>query len=288
MLNTVLKLIISIFKMFRYPFYIICCAFLLFALLVIINLIILRFKGYKIKKGTRVRVKRQGLIRRIFLEAPKRYAKDLVERDPDFFRHQGLVVYTGRQGRGKSIALVEHAMRMQKEYPLSKCISNMAYAYETEPLKHWRQLVNYKNGIFGLIVMIDELQTWFSSNQSRNFPPEMLEVITQNRKNRRIILGTSQSFHLLAKAIRTQCTEVRECFTAFGCITFVRRKEPILDADGDVVEWKNRGFYFFVHTDKIREAYDTWAVIESLAKSGFVEKDYLLDNNLKVVVNMDK
>lgn len=172
MLNTVLKLIISIFKMFRYPFYIICCAFLLFALLVIINLVILRFKGYKIKKGTRVRVKRQGLIKRVFIEAPKRYAKDMVQRDPDFFRHQGLIVYTGRQGRGKSIALVEHAMRMQEEYPLSKCISNMAYAYETEPLKHWRQLVNYKNGIYGLIVMIDELQNWFSSNQSRNFPPK--------------------------------------------------------------------------------------------------------------------
>ncbi len=288
MLDLIFKLVFGMVKMFKYPFYIIGGIFILFMLLVVINLVILRFKGFKIKKGTRVRVKRKGIFKRIFIEAPKRYAKDIVERDPDFFRHQGLVVYTGRQGRGKSIALVQHAMQMQKEYPKSKVISNLAYAYEDEPLLHWKQLVSFKNGIYGLVVMMDELQNWFSSNQSRNFPPEMLEVITQNRKNRRIILGTSQSFHLLAKAIRSQCTEVRECFTAFGCITFVRRREPVLDADGDVVEWKNRGFYFFVHTDKIRNAYDTWAVVESLSRSGFKEKDYLANNDLKVIVNMDK
>ena len=288
MLDLFLNLIRSLASMFKYPIYVIGGIFLLFIFLVVINLIILRFKGYNIKKGSRVRVKRKGIFRRIFIDAPKRYAKDIVERDPDFFRHQGLVVYAGRQGRGKTIALVHHAMQMQEEYPKSKVISNLSYVYQDDELRHWQQLVNYKNGIYGLIVLMDELQNWFSSNQSRNFPPEMLEVITQNRKNRRIILGTSQSFHLLAKPIRSQCTEVRECFTAFGCVTFVRRREPILDASGDVVEWKNRGIYFFVHNDKMRDAYDTWAVVESLARSGFKEKDYLLDSEPKIVVNMSK
>ena len=73
----------------------------------------------------------------------------------------------------------------------------------------------------------------------------------------------------------------------FGAITFVRRREPILDASGDVVEWKNRGFYFFVHNKKLREAYDTWQVTESLVKSGFQEKDYVLGNEYKIVVKMD-
>lgn len=55
-------------------------------------------------------------------------------------------------------------------------------------------LINYKNGIKGVIVLMDELQNWFSSNDSKNFPPEMLQVITQNRKNRRVILGTVKTF----------------------------------------------------------------------------------------------
>lgn len=123
----------------------------------------------------------------------------------------------------------------------------------------------------GVVVGMDELQNWFSSNDSKNFPAEMLGVITQNRKNRRIILGTSQNFYLLAKAIRSQATEVRRCATYLGCLTVVRRFEPILDSEGNVVKFKNRGVYCFVHDKELRESYDTWKTIENLKKSGFKE-----------------
>jgi hypothetical protein len=157
--------------------------------------------------------------------------------------------------------------------------------YQNEELNHWKKLIKYKNGIYGVIVMMDETQNWFSSNQSKNFPPEMLTVITQNRKNRRIVLGTAQNFYLLAKAIRSQATEVRDCFTLAGVLTFVRRREPVLDTDGNVVEWKNHGYYFFVHNKELRESYNTYATIESLSNSGFQEKNYLQD--MDIVVNMN-
>jgi len=287
MLNAFGNLLKSFVDILKYPLYLIIGFIGLLFILITINIVVLLIKGKRFKKGNRNYVRRRGIIRRLLIDAPKRIAEDIIDRDPEFFRHQGCVIFTGRQGTGKSIGMVEYAMRMQQEYPLSKCISNIAYKYQNDELKHWSQLVNYKNGKQGLIVIMDELQNWFSSNQSKNFPPEMLSVITQNRKNRRIILGTSQSFHLLAKAIRTQATEVRECMTVFGAITFIRRREPILDAAGDVVEWKNRGFYFFVHNKKLREAYDTWQVTESLTKSGFQEKDYVLGSEYKIVVKMD-
>lgn len=175
----------------------------------------------------------------------------------------------GGQGNGKTIAMVEYGLRMKKEYPLSKLITNLCVSGEDDILDHWKKLVTYSNGSKGVICLIDETQNWFSSTQSRNFPPEMLQVITQNRKNRRIILGTAQNFYLLAKAIRSQCTEVRECRTFFGCITLVRRKEPILDAEGNVTEWDKKGSYFFVHDRELRDSYDTYKVIEALSHSGF-------------------
>lgn len=183
-------------------------------------------------------------------------------------------------GAGKTVSMIEFAMRMQEEYPLAKCCSNLAYKYEDNKLKDWRMLMNYKNGKKGVIVIMDELQNWFSSNDSKNFPPEMLGVITQNRKNRRIILGTSQNFYLLAKAIRSQATEVRRCTTLLGCLTIVRRAEPVLDSEGNVAEWKNRGMYFFVHNKKLREAYDTYKVIENLSKSGFKEQ---VEQNITII-----
>ncbi len=287
MLDLFLKLIMGFFGMLKYPLYFVGTALLLFFLLVFINILILMKQGKRFKKGQHVRLKKKSMLRRFIIDAPKQYASDMIDRDPEFFKYQGCIIFVGRQGRGKSIGMVEFARRMQLEYPLSKCISNIKYKYADDEFKHWKKLVKYKNGKQGVICIMDETQNWFSSNQSKNFPPEMLTVITQNRKNRRIILGTAQSFHLLAKALRTQATEVRECVTILGCITFVRRREPILDSEGNIVEYKNRGMYFFVHDKALRECYDTYAVVDSLSDSGFQDKDYLIENGC-VTVNIDK
>lgn len=214
----------------------------------------------------------------------------MFEKDPEFFKYQGLVIFEGRQGNGKTISMIEYARRMQKEYPKAKCLSNLNYTGQDYELDHWRKLIDLKNGIYGIIAIMDETQNWFSSNQSKDFPPEMLQVITQNRKNRRVILGTAQNFYLLAKAIRSQATEVRRCTTLLGCLTIVRRFEPILDSEGNVQEFKNRGIYFFVHDKELRDSYDTYHVINSLAKSGFKEqvsspdvinKTYIVDKRKK-------
>ncbi len=287
MLDIFVNVLKGFVSLFKYPCIIAGVTLLLFYIIVMINIIMLLCKGYRFKKGKHKKLKKRSILRRLIIDAPRQVAKDMIEADPEMFKYQGCIIFTGRQGRGKTIGMVEYARRMQKEYPLAKCMTNIKYKYQDEKLKHWRQLIDYKNEKRGVIVIMDETQNWFSSNQSKNFPPEMLTVITQNRKNRRIILGTAQSFHLLAKAIRSQATEVRDCITLARCITIVRRREPILDAEGNVVEWKNRGMYFFVHDKELRESYDTYEVVDNLAKSGFQDKDYLIDNG-NLIVNIDK
>ena len=60
----------------------------------------------------------------------------------------------------------------------------------------------------------------------------------------------------------------------------------MLDSEGNVLEFKRRGMYFFVHDKKLRESYNTYKVIENLSESGFKEQS-VVDNttNLSVVVN---
>ena len=228
--------------------------------------------GARLKKGEHIRVPKPSFWKNLLYYLPKQMVADYFARDPEFFRYQGCIVFTGRQGYGKTIAMAEQALRWRKEYPKAKCITNFALKDESAKLNDWRLLVGYKNGIQGVIACIDEMQNWFSSNQSKNFPPEMLEVITQNRKNRRVIMGTAQSFNRLAKPIREQATEVRKCYTFFGCLTFVHRVYPELDSNGDVESWKHRGWYYFVHNAELRASYDTWKVIESLKNSGFQDQ----------------
>lgn len=289
MIKAFLNMFLAIFSVLKYPFYILVTLLAVFLFSVFINIIIHLCKGDRLAKNSGSKPKTKSIIRRLFIDVPCQFVQDLFDRPADYFSHQGMIIYEGRQGMGKTISMVENTMRMQQEYPKALCTTNLAYKYEDKALKDWRMLMSYKNGILGVIVNIDELQNWFSSNDSKNFPPEMLEVITQNRKNRRIIQGTAQNFYLLAKAIRSQATEVRRCTTLLGCLTIVRRFEPILDSEGNVVEWKKRGMYFFVHDKKLRESYDTYKVIERLRNVGFKDQPlFESSTNLNIAVNLDK
>lgn len=280
MINMFTTMFKMIFELLKYPLYVVLICIALFVVLCSFWFVLRLCQGKRLKKGTRHFVKKESFFYKIFVKLPRQYIDDYFARDPDYFPYQGCIIFEGRQGEGKSIGMVEFAKRMKQEYPLSKCITNLDYTEEDAKLKHWRTLMNYKNGIYGVIVVIDELQNWFSSNDSKNFPPEMLSVITQNRKNRRIILGTSQNFYLLAKAIRSQATEVRRCTTLLGALTIVRRFEPILDSEGNVQEFKYRGWYFFVHDKELRDCYDTYKVIDRFKDVGFKE-----DSNVVADIN---
>lgn len=280
MIDIFLNMLKGIFNLIKYPLFVLLALFAVFITCICFWFLFYIFKGRRLKKGTRNSLKKEGFIKKLFYKLPKQIVLDYFNKDPDFFSHQGCVIFEGRQGAGKTISMIEYARSMQKEYPKALCTTNLGYKYENTPLEDWRMLMNYKNDIYGVIVVLDELQNWFSSNDSKNFPPEMLTIITQNRKNRRIILGTAQNFYLLAKAIRSQATEVRRCSTLFGALTIVRRFEPILDSDGNVQEFKKIGWYFFVHDKELRECYDTYKVINRLSKVGFQDKGQEVSTNV--------
>lgn len=248
-------------------------------------LLVWRPGGYHLPRVSHAPQRRPNVFRRLFWDAPRRIIEDWLARDPDFFSYQGLHLFCGEQGSGKTMALVEMMMRIQHEYPKCKCITNLGYAHEDDALTDWRQLLTYTNGQAGVMVGIDELQNWFASGLN-TLPPGMLEVVTQNRKNRRIILGTSQVFTRLAKGLREQATLVYSPVTFCGAVTWVRVRKPVLDSDGNVIDWKHRGSYFFVHSRELREAYDTYKVIHTLAKDGFKEQP--LEVNQKFVVDLSR
>lgn len=278
MLDIILN-ILSVFWMFLKPILIILLlVVLVFVVLICVHIVLWYKKGKRFMKSEYPSTyKPRSAFKRLFYDFPKQFALDMYNINPDTFGEQGMIIFTGRQGSGKTVSMTQYLWDITQKYGNVKMITNYNHALQNDELTDWKQLCNYVNGIYGVAVGMDELQNWFSSADSKNFPPQMLEVITQNRKNRRVICGTAQSFYMLAKHIRTQCTEVRECHTFFRCITFVFKKEPILDFEGNVLEMKSRGSYFFVHNEVLRNMYDTYKVIERLVKVGFNEKEKLYD-----------
>lgn len=215
-----------------------------------------------------VRQKKPSMIRQLLVDVPRRYMLDMFEREPGYFYPRGIHMFCGEQGAGKTIAAVEMILRLQKQYPLCKTITNFGLTTEDDELERWQQLLDYTNGHKGVVVGIDEIQNWFMSGVNK-LPEQMLEVATQNRKNNRIICCTAQVFTRVNKGLREQVTMVYNPHTVLGCFTIVIKRKPVFDSEGNVIDMKYRGMYSFVHSDELRQAYDTYKVIHTLAKEGF-------------------
>ena len=160
-----------------------------------------------------------------------------------------------------------------------KVRTNMLYKYEDGEIKSWQYLVFSNNGIHGQIDVIDEVQNWFNSLQSKDFPPEMFSEITQQRKQRKCIFGTSQVWGRVAKPIREQVKFVYKPITVFGCLTIIRKYKPAVDDEGSIDILKLRSISFFIHNDEVRNAFDTYKKIQTQSLKGYKSEDKQIRKN---------
>ena len=207
--------------------------------------------------------------KRIFYDFPHRFVLDLFERDPDKFPLDGLHLFAGEQGSGKSIASVEFLLRYKKLYPKCRVRSNINISFQDGKITDWNDIVFDNNGTYGDIAYIDEIQNWFNSSDSKSFPPEMIQEICQLRKQIKVIVGTSQVFSRVSKPIREQVKVLYKPITVLGCLTIVRAYKPMIKQDGTIEKLRRLYTYFFIHSEELRSAYDTYEKVERLALNGF-------------------
>lgn len=229
------------------------------------------FKGVKKVKSDTVRTiyKKTPLVFTVFRDFPKQWTIDYLNKDPNSFSYNGIHIFCGEQGSGKTISAFEFSRRIKQEYPKSIMKSNTDCTFADKIITDINDVISSTNGIYGEITFIDEIQNWFASNESKNFPPEMLSEVCQQRKQRKILIATSQVFTRLAKPIREQCTYLYLPLTIAGCFTIVRVYKPKLDSDADVKKLRPIKTYCFVHDDELRNCYDTYKKIERLVQGGF-------------------
>lgn len=218
----------------------------------------------------------------MFLEFVKRYWRfhkdawlaDREERkDADAFRISGTQVYIGRQGSGKTISAVNHVLKIKEHFPKAIVVTNLIldvdfdYIFFKDANELADKLVNVNNGKLGVIYLIDEIHTYFNALDSKSIPPFIFTEISQQRKQRKTIIGTSQLFMRLAKPFREQCDNMISCKTWFGVLTFNRAYDGMTieqDFDGSLSgDLRKRGFFW--HSSKLRNAYDTYQKVISSA-----------------------
>lgn len=215
---------------------------------------------------------KRNFLARLFWDFPKRFILDRLEQDPDRYKNTAIIIFEGEQGSGKTIAAVHYIYEELRKYPLAKFSANIDVKGQSELLEDINQIIESDNGIYGQLNLLDEVQNWFNSNESKNVPVEFVGEITQQRKQAKAIIGTTQRFNRMSKQLRQETTWLMRPMTIMGCLTIVRKYKPKVDVDGQLAKMNLQGIYFFVHSEELREAYDTYAKVKRLNLKGFKPK----------------
>lgn len=239
------------------------------------------FKKRKLPKASvkSIKLKEPNFFIQLFYLFPRRFIEDVFTSDADAFPLHGINLIVGTQGKGKTITLVHYIRMLKHLYPGLKVFSNMSMSFSDGKIHSVDDLVSHSDvGKTGKVEVLDECQNWFNSNESRNFPPEMLGEICQQRKEYSLMLMTTQVYNNLVSQIKNQIDMIFNPITLLGCFTIVRVYKVSRDENGNITGQSLHKIYSFVHDDELRNCFNTREKIERLTKKGFKPKSEQLNS----------
>ena len=135
------------------------------------------------------------------------------------------------------------------------------------PYNGIESLTSHENGLCGVIYFIDEIHLEFNSLESKNVPIEVMIEVSQQRKQRKHIVGTSQVYMRMAKPLREQIKNVVICKNFFKCIQFNRLidGESAYEENGKLKFDTVKNIIWF-HSPKLYNSYDTYAKMKRYRK----------------------
>lgn len=201
-----------------------------------------------------------------------KYKIDFRRAFPDYFDPEGLLVFCGPQGSGKTLSAVQYVKKILEVYPKAILVSNITINDLPEGVvchnyEGIESLKKYENGYNGVIYLIDEIHLEWNSLESKNISIEEMIEFSQQRKQRKHIVGTSQVYGRLAKPLREQIKNVVLCKNYFGLIQFNDLIDGFntIEKDGTLETESIKKFIWF-HSPMLYKCYDTYAKMNRYKK----------------------
>ena len=201
-----------------------------------------------------------------------KYNIDFRAEHPDYFDPSGLLIFCGSQGSGKTLSAVQYVKKLCFQYKKAILVTNV----EISGLPEWTQVIEYdginsltdiNNGYYGVIYLIDEIHLEFNSLESKNIPIEVMTEISQQRKQRKHIVGTTQIYARLAKPLREQikwCVLCRNILGFFQFNTLIDGDQTV-EKDGHLITETAKKIFWF-HRPVMYTCYDTFAKMKRYRK----------------------
>lgn len=198
------------------------------------------------------------------------------------FNYFGICMFIGMFGKGKTLSMVHKANQIYAQYGDSiKFISNLDLkGIPYTPLINFEQIcqIGLEEDVnrAGTVVLIDEISSVLSHRNYSNFPLEMLNVLTQQRKKKVYIMCTAQRFFMVDKLFRAITTYVVDCNKLWR---FQNNKYydawELENATNSALLKHCSNSWFFVK-NKDYHAYDTTQMISKSASTDFISNDEAL------------
>lgn len=188
---------------------------------------------------------------------------------PEYFDPDGILVFCGSQGSGKTLSAVSYVIKLAKKYPQMILVTNVDIdpavlnGIQVYRYVNFYDLSRYSNGYAGVCFLIDEIQLEFNSLESKNIDPAVITEISQQRKQRKHIVGTSQVFARISKPFREQFKFAVMCKCFFGLVQVNRlcSGEDCTVGDDGHVDAQTRKRFIWFHSSKLYQSYNTYAKV---------------------------
>lgn len=200
------------------------------------------------------------------------YKSAFRKANPDYFDPSGLMIFCGPQGSGKTLSAVQYCKAVLKQYPKCKFVTNVHItgldpAIQIVQYNGIESLFNVSNDMQGVLYFIDEIHLEFNSLESRNISIEEMIEFSQQRKQRKHIVGTSQVYMRLAKPLREQIKDVVLCKNYFGLL----QHNQLIDGEQSYEEGGQfhgcvRHNFWWFHSPELYGCYDTYAKMQRYKK----------------------
>lgn len=198
-----------------------------------------------------------------------------IKEHPDWMLLHGLICFCGQQGSGKTLSAVQYIEQVARYYPKMHIVSNIDLNLDVSnviiPYSGLDQLVDYNNGKKGVLFFLDEIQLEFNSLESKGMDVRTFELVSQQRKQRKQIVGTTQVFGRMAKPFREQFKYAILCNNPIGSLfkQEVYRAKNVSYEDDIRTELDLECVKWYFASPNMFDSYDTSTVVKRVRNSGF-------------------
>lgn len=194
-------------------------------------------------------------------------------------RFWGIYQFVALPGEGKTLSMVAHMERARRDKGRLYVATNFNYRNEDMHINHWSDIITAslyaKKNKLCCIIALDEIHITFDSSDWHSFPPEMLALLSFNRKFSLQFLCSSQIYDRIPKKIRDIANFTVICKNIWGCDRYFRNYYFTKDNYETQFSGKRAKCEFirdYIADDSLYSLYDTLEQVDQMKLKAQEEK----------------